>query len=155
MLVQQVSSGLETYDTTRYLLQERDQCREVVKLLRAKIEEVKTAAQAKHDEYWQAELAWREQRAAEKQRRDAEYQAQRAEREAAHRARMAELAGEPFHQEVGYGRKSCTYELLRWMPAIGTGPACEPDDYRTGITASQQIEQHLHWREFHNALLQN
>lgn len=80
--------------------QERDQCREVVKLLRAKIEEVKAAAQAKHDEYWQAELAWREQRAAEKQRRDAEYQAQRAEREAAHKARMAELAGEPFHQEV-------------------------------------------------------
>ena len=84
--------------------QERDQCREVVKLLRAKIEEVKAAAQAKHDEYWQAELAWREQRAADKQRRDAEYLAQRAEREAAHKARMAELAGEPFHQEV---RTSC------------------------------------------------
>ena len=72
----------------------------MVKLLRAKIEEVKGAAQAKHDEYWQAELAWREQRAVERQRRDAEYQAQRAERDAAYKARMAELAGEPFHQEV-------------------------------------------------------
>ena len=85
--------------------QERDQCREVVKLLRAKIDEVKAAAQAKHDEYWQAELAWREQRAAERQRRDAEYQAQRAERDAAYKARMAELAGEPFHQEVRAARQ--------------------------------------------------
>ena len=93
-------------------MQERDQCREVVKLLRAKIEEVKAAAQAKHDEYWQAELAWREQRAAEKQRRDTEYQAQRAEHDAAHRARMAELAGEPFHQEVP-PPKRCTSDVLR------------------------------------------
>ena len=80
--------------------QERDQCREVVKLLRAKIDEVKGAAQVKNDEYWQAELAWREQRMADKVRRDQEWAATKLEREAAHKARMAELAGEPFNQEV-------------------------------------------------------
>lgn len=72
----------------------------MVKLLRAKIDEVKAAAQVKNDEYWQAEQAWREQRMVDKIRRDAEWAATKAERDAAHKARMAELAGEPFNQEV-------------------------------------------------------
>ena len=82
------------------LLQERDQCREVVKLLRAKVDEVKGAAQVKNDEYWQGEQAYRESRAAEKIRRDAEWVATKAERDVAYKARQAELAGEPFNQEV-------------------------------------------------------
>lgn len=71
-----------------------------MKLLRARIDEVKAAAQAKNDEYWNAELAWREQRMADKVRRDAEWAATKAERDAAYKARMVELAGEPFNQEV-------------------------------------------------------
>ena len=91
------------------LVQEREQCREVVKLLRAKIDEVKAGAQAKHEEYWQAEQAYRQQRIADRARRDAEWAATKAERDAAYKARQAELAGEPFNQEVGYE----PYNLLR------------------------------------------
>ena len=82
------------------VLQERDQCREVVKLLRAKVEEVKAASQVKNDEYWEGEQAWREQRAADKIRRDAEWAVEKAERDVAYKARQAELAGEPFNREV-------------------------------------------------------
>ena len=97
-------------------VQERDQCREVVKLLRARIDEVKAAAQVKNDEYWNAELAWREQRTADKVRRDAEWAATKVERDVAYKARMAELAGEPFNQEV---RRS-TSETLRGDQYLGT-----------------------------------
>jgi len=80
--------------------QERDDAREVIRLAIEKIKQLRAEHREKHEEWWQGEQSWREQRARDKARRDEEYVAIRAEREKERKARQAELAGEPFNKEV-------------------------------------------------------
>ncbi|KAK9804196.1 hypothetical protein WJX72_000615 [[Myrmecia] bisecta] len=82
------------------LIEERNECREVINAAYTAVKEIRAAHRAKVDEFYEREREWKAQQNEERKRKQELYQKERAERDAARKARDAEMAGEPFDKEV-------------------------------------------------------
>ncbi|KAK9806457.1 hypothetical protein WJX73_009668 [Symbiochloris irregularis] len=82
------------------LIQEREECREVIDAAYGKIKELRAAHRESTNEWRAQENIWQAQRREDYQRRREQGQKEYEERQAERKKRDAEMAGEPFHQQV-------------------------------------------------------
>jgi hypothetical protein len=97
------------------LVQERDDCREVIGELRNKIQELRTEWNERNQEWWEHTQKVREQQREERKERDVKRQAEYEVRQKERAARAAEYAGDPFDAEVTQCEQLINY-LSKFKP---------------------------------------
>lgn len=104
------------------LIQERDDCRDVINELYAKIKAIRADFNEKKDEYFARQREFRQQQQEEQAERRAKQQQEWEERQAERKARQAEMAGEPFDKEVTLCEQLTSY-LTRFKPTAQNAAA--------------------------------